>query len=157
MFVGRRFAEELEALKAQVKAVRFGETGYAYVLDGTPGKSQGTLMVHPNKEGQNLLDAKDMLEALSGRVHQVMTAVALATPDRCDVRLVTTNVAFRKLDEAEIEAYWRTGEPCDKAGAYAIQGHAAAFVAHIDGSYTGVMGLPLFETAALLRQAGYKA
>ncbi|HNA66600.1 MAG TPA: Cache 3/Cache 2 fusion domain-containing protein [Zoogloea sp.] len=59
VFVGRRFADELEALKAQVKAVRFGETGYAYVLDGTPGKSQGTLMVHPNKEGQNLLDAKD--------------------------------------------------------------------------------------------------
>ena len=59
----------------------------------------------------DLLDAKDMLEALSGKVHQVMTAVALATPDRCDVRLVTTNVAFRKLDEAEIEAYWRTGEP----------------------------------------------
>ena len=72
----------------------------------------------------DLLDAKDMLEALSGRVHQVMTAVALATPaERCDVRLVTTNVAFRKLDEAEIEAYWRTGEPCDKAGALCYPGH----------------------------------
>ena len=64
----------------------------------------------------DLLDAKDMLESLSGKVHQVMTAVALASKDRCDVRLVTTNVAFRKLDEDEIEAYWQTGEPCDKAG-----------------------------------------
>ena len=82
----------------------------------------------------DLLDAKDMLEALSGKVHQVMTAVALATPERCDVRLVTTNVAFRKLDEAEIEAYWRTGEPCDKAGAYAIQGIAGKFVSRIEGA-----------------------
>ncbi len=74
------------------------------------------------------------VEALSGKVHQVMTAVALATPERCDVRLVTTNVAFRKLDEAEIEAYWRTGEPCDKAGAYAIQGIAGKFVSRIEGA-----------------------
>ncbi|WP_439836008.1 Maf family protein [Aeromonas caviae] len=100
----------------------------------------------------DLLDAKDMLEALSGRVHQVMTAVALATPERCDVRLVTTNVAFRKLDEAEIEAYWRTGEPCDKAGAYAIQGIAGKFVSRLEGSYSAVVGLPLLETDLLIKQ-----
>jgi len=99
----------------------------------------------------DLLDAKDMLEALSGKVHQVMTAVALATPERCDVRLVTTNVAFRKLDEAEVEAYWRTGEPCDKAGAYAIQGIAGKFVSRIEGSYSAVVGLPLLETDLLIK------
>ena len=97
-------------------------------------------------------DAKRMLRALSGKTHQVMTAVALATPDRCDVRLVTTNVAFRKLDEAEIEAYWRTGEPCDKAGAYAIQGIAGKFVSRIEGSYSAVVGLPLLETDLLIKQ-----
>ncbi|MDO2949940.1 Maf family protein [Aeromonas simiae] len=99
----------------------------------------------------DLLDAKDMLEALSGRVHQVMTAVALASAGRCDVRLVTTNVAFRKLDEAEIEAYWQTGEPCDKAGAYGIQGIAGKFVSRIEGSYSAVVGLPLLETDLLIR------
>ena len=97
-------------------------------------------------------DAEQMLAALSGRSHQVMTAVALATPERCDVRLVTTNVAFRKLDEAEIEAYWRTGEPCDKAGAYAIQGIAGKFVSRIEGSYSAVVGLPLLETDLLIKQ-----
>lgn len=99
----------------------------------------------------DLLDAKDMLEALSGRVHQVMTAVALASAGRCDVRLVTTNVAFRKLDEAEVEAYWQTGEPCDKAGAYGIQGIAGKFVSRIEGSYSAVVGLPLLETDLLIR------
>ena len=69
----------------------------------------------------DLLDAKDMLESLSGKVHQVMTAVALASKESLCVRLVTTNVAFRKLDEAEIEAYWQTGEPCDKAGLMAFR------------------------------------
>ena len=97
-------------------------------------------------------DASRMLAALSGREHQVMTAVALATPERCDVRLVTTNVAFRKLDEAEIEAYWRTGEPCDKAGAYAIQGIAGKFVSRLEGSYSAVVGLPLLETDLLIKQ-----
>ncbi|PJG58146.1 Maf family protein [Aeromonas cavernicola] len=99
----------------------------------------------------DLLDAKDMLEALSGQVHQVMTAVALATAERCDVRLVTTNVAFRKLDDAEIEAYWQTGEPCDKAGAYGIQGIAGKFVSRIEGSYSAVVGLPLLETDLLIK------
>ncbi|MFM5641426.1 nucleoside triphosphate pyrophosphatase [Aeromonas veronii] len=99
----------------------------------------------------DLLDAKDMLESLSGKVHQVMTAVALASKDRCDVRLVTTNVAFRKLDEAEIEAYWQTGEPCDKAGAYGIQGIAGKFVSRIEGSYSAVVGLPLLETDLLIK------
>ncbi|WP_108649184.1 Maf family protein [Dongshaea marina] len=99
----------------------------------------------------DLTDAKDMLEMLSGTTHQVMTAIALATPHSCEVRLVVTDVTFRKLLEHEIENYWHTGEPCDKAGAYGIQGIAGKFVSRIDGSYTGVVGLPLLETDLLIQ------
>jgi septum formation protein len=98
-------------------------------------------------------DAVEMLLALSGRTHEVLTAVALAgTGER--VVVSRSSVSFRSLDAAEAAAYWTTGEPADKAGAYAIQGLGATFVAHIDGSYSGIMGLPLFETLALLREAG---
>ena len=95
-------------------------------------------------------DAIEMLLALSGRTHQVMTGVALIT-DRCDYRLSTSQVSFRRLDAAEAAAYWETGEPADKAGAYAVQGLAAAFIERIEGSYSGIMGLPLFETLQMLK------
>ncbi len=96
-------------------------------------------------------DAERMLAALSGRTHQVLTAVALATAGGCAVRLVATDVSFRVLTAGEISDYWATGEPCDKAGAYGIQGIAGKFVRRIDGSYTGVVGLPLMETDLLLQ------
>lgn len=97
-------------------------------------------------------DGLAMLRALSGRTHQVMTAVAVARG--MDVRLqpVITQVHFRPLSEAELATYWATGEPLDKAGGYAIQGLGAVFVAHIEGSYSAVVGLPLMETARLLEQ-----
>jgi len=105
-------------------------------------------------------DAKDreaeaarMLRLLSGRTHRVLTAVALATPKKAKVVLSDSRVTFRTLSRADIAAYIATGEPFDKAGGYGIQGPAAAFVSHLSGSYTGVMGLPLFETAALLHRA----
>jgi septum formation protein len=94
-----------------------------------------------------------MLGALSGRPHRVLTAVALASPG-LQVLTSTSRVTFRTLSPAECAAYWETGEPADKAGAYAIQGRAAQFIAHLEGSYSGVMGLPLYETARLLSQAG---
>lgn len=97
-------------------------------------------------------DAERMLQALSGRSHSVMTAVALVQGRREAVRLVETKVHFRPLSEAEIQAYWETGEPADKAGAYGIQGLGAIFVERLDGSYSGVVGLPLFETAELLKE-----
>jgi len=101
-------------------------------------------------------EAVDMLQALSGRVHQVMTAVALVTAAQKPlVEAVVTQVRFRSIELAEMRAYWRTGEPRDKAGGYAIQGKGAIFVQQIEGSYSGVMGLPLFETAAMLRRSGY--
>ena len=95
-----------------------------------------------------------MLQRLSGRIHEVMTAVAIA--DGCGVafRLNVSSVRFRKLTLEECNAYWETGEPHDKAGGYAVQGAAAVFIESLNGSYSGVMGLPLFETAELLRAVG---
>ena len=94
--------------------------------------------------------AQRMLERLSGCEHEVHTAVALVHPGGADARLSTSTVAFRRLEAAEIDWYWHTGEPADKAGAYAVQGFGAIFICHLSGSYSGVMGLPLFETWELL-------
>lgn len=91
-----------------------------------------------------------MLASLSGRVHQVFTAVALCTSDRQQVERRVTDVAFRILSNEEIAAYWLTGEPRDKAGGYAIQGLGAVFIEEIRGSYTNVVGLPLETTRQLL-------
>ena len=99
-------------------------------------------------------DAADMLARLAGRTHEVLTAVALRFEEHTDVEVSVSRVTLRKLRADEIERYVATGEPMDKAGAYAIQGRAAAFVTRIEGSYSGVMGLPLAETAALLARAG---
>jgi septum formation protein len=101
-------------------------------------------------------DGIAMLESLAGRTHQVLTAVALATGQGVAVRVNCSSVRFRNIERAQIEAYWETGEPRDKAGGYAIQGYGAVFVAALSGSYSGVMGLPLFETAELLSDAGIR-
>jgi len=98
--------------------------------------------------------AHEMLGKLSGREHVVHTGVALIASGTQQVVLSSTLVKFSALSREQIQAYWRSGEPQGKAGAYAIQGLGAVFVAGIGGSYTGVMGLPLFETAQLLRAAG---
>ncbi|MBF0455297.1 MAG: septum formation inhibitor Maf [Magnetococcales bacterium] len=97
-------------------------------------------------------EAEQMLERLSGRPHQVMTAIALFQPQRekIDALVVETAVWFKKVSRAEIQAYVATGEPMDKAGSYGIQGFGAFMVERIDGSYTAVVGLPLFETLSLL-------
>jgi len=99
-------------------------------------------------------EAVAMLSRLSGREHQVLTAVALAEGERVDLRISVSRVRFSRVTDAQIRAYAATGEPLDKAGAYGIQGRAACFVEHLEGSYSGVMGLPLFETADLLAQSG---
>ena len=99
-------------------------------------------------------EAVAMLTRLSGRTHQVLTGVALRTPEGVQTALSATEVQFREIRPDEARAYWQSGEPCDKAGAYAIQGLGGAFVAAIAGSYSGVVGLPVFETVELLRQAG---
>jgi septum formation protein len=99
-------------------------------------------------------DAEDMLLQLSGRSHEVLTAIALRTRGGLHSRISRSEVTFRAIAAVEARSYWETGEPCDKAGAYAIQGRAAIFIADLRGSYSGVMGLPLFETAELLSKAG---
>ena len=98
--------------------------------------------------------AIEMLSTLSGRTHQVLTAVALAISGGTQLRLSDSAVKFRSIPAEECASYWDTGEPRDKAGGYAIQGLGAVFIESVTGSYSGVMGLPLFETAELLRSAG---
>ena len=100
-------------------------------------------------------DAHRMLRGMSGREHRVLTAVTVVKADGTPMHaLSVSDVRFAVLTDNDIARYIASGEPFGKAGAYGIQGRAAAFVAHISGSYSGIMGLPLFETAALLAQAG---
>ena len=94
------------------------------------------------------------LADLSGRTHRVLTAVAVHTADGAEMLLSASEVRFRATTAAERRAYCATGEPYDKAGGYGIQGRAAVFVEHLQGSYSGVMGLPLYETATLLARHG---
>jgi septum formation protein len=101
-------------------------------------------------------DARQILTRLSGRVHQVHTAVALAFNNQIEVVLSTTVVEMMDLSVAQIEAYIASGDHRDKAGSYGIQGAAGAWIKRIEGSYTGVMGLPLYETATLLRQCDFE-
>ena len=105
---------------------------------------------------QDEADAARMLKSLSGTTHRVLTAVAVAHGRKTVAALSVSRVRFDVLSPAMVRAYVASGEPMGKAGAYAVQGRAAAFIAHISGSYSGIMGLPMFETAQLLRQVGVK-
>lgn len=144
-----------ELARAYVQRLAAQKARAAWALDSTlPVLAADTCVVLDETiygKPSGRADALRMLERLSGRVHEVMTAVALATADALDVRLSVSQVALRAIDAAEREAYWDSGEPADKAGGYAIQGRGARFIRHLEGSYSGVMGLPLFETAELLR------
>ncbi|SDN20493.1 Maf family protein [Vreelandella arcis] len=110
----------------------------------------GQILGKPDDEAH----AAGMLRLLSGRRHTVLTGVAVTGPQGMLVCSVATQVMLRDISDSEIAAYWRTGEPCDKAGSYAIQGMASVFVERIEGSHSAVVGLPLFETACLLRRQG---
>ena len=111
---------------------------------------EGRILGKPTDRKQGL----EMLNALSGREHRVLTAIALAHQARCEVRLSESRVCFRPISAVEAERYWDSGEPADKAGGYAIQGWGAVFVRELRGSYSGVVGLPLCETAQLLEEFG---
>lgn len=110
--------------------------------------SQGQVLEKPS----DLADCKRMLTQLSDQRHQVMTAVSVVSADKYKTEIVITDVWFKPLSEQEIEKYWQTGEPCDKAGSYGIQGLGGRFVTRIEGSYYAVVGLPLFETDQLLQE-----
>lgn len=104
----------------------------------------------------DLAHAHEILGRLSGRSHEVLTALAVTGLGVVDTAVSCSEVTFKTLSRAEIDAYWATGEPCDKAGAYAVQGRGAIFVRRLVGSYSGVMGLPLYELNELLLRAGIK-
>jgi septum formation protein len=138
---------------AEVKA----RTVMARRSDDLPVLAADTIVVLDGRVLGKPVDEADgvaMLSALAGRSHTVITAVAVATASRCESRLSTTNVHVRAIDVAEVRAYWATGEPSDKAGGYGIQGVGGIFVDHIEGSYSGVVGLPVAAAESLLRAFG---
>ena len=143
------YVERLARAKAQAGLTALSDTADAVVLGAdTAVVLDGRILGKPADRD----DALATLSALSGRSHQVLTAVALISRERLESRVVTSQVTFRALSQAEIEAYWASGEPQDKAGCYGIQGLAAVFVSQLQGSYSAVVGLPLCETAALLAE-----
>lgn len=145
------YVQRLAWAKAQAGLAALAAPDAAVVLGAdTSVVLHGRILGKPESRA----DALAMLAALSGQTHEVLTAVALANSQRCTVRMVSSQVRFRPLSVAEIEAYWASGEPQDKAGSYAIQGLGAVFVADLHGSFSAVVGLPLCETAALLADFG---
>ena len=135
---------------AKARAVRLRGTPLPVLAADTTVVVDGLICAKPRDRA----DGVAMLGMLSGRTHQVLTAVALATAAGVSFRLSASEVRLRVVSAAECAAYWETGEPHDKAGGYAIQGRGALFIEHLSGSYSGVMGLPLFETGELLSAAG---
>ncbi|WP_394180318.1 Maf family protein [Marinomonas posidonica] len=150
-----RMAEE----KAIAAAATFPSVFHASIPSSVIFVASDTSVVvdhHILGKPANLDDAKQMLRMLSGRSHQVMTSLCLMdlSGEHKVSTCVNTEVTFRAISDLEIEQYWRSGEPQDKAGSYAIQGHGSVFVESMCGSYSAVVGLPLFECAQLLSQFG---
>lgn len=126
-------------------------------LSSLPVLGSDTAVVHAGRilgKPRDREHAAEMLAMLSGSTHEVLTAVAVSGPVGVLEACVATRVSMREITADEIDAYWKTGEPVDKAGGYAIQGLAAVFVSRIEGSHSAVVGLPLFETAELLQRQG---
>lgn len=145
------YVERLARGKAQAGLASLSAVSEACVLGAdTAVVLDGRILGKPLDEA----DARAMLTALSGREHQVLTAVAVANRQGSEALVVSSYVRFRPIRAEEIQAYWASGEPRDKAGSYAIQGLAAIFVEALQGSYSGVVGLPLCETAELLSRFG---
>lgn len=147
-----RYVRRLALLKAQTLWHQLDAAERRPVLGADTAVAIGAQILGKPADEE---DCIRMLSALSGRTHQVFTAVALCGEGGSDLRISVSDVTFRALTVEEIREYWATGEPADKAGGYAVQGLAAAFIERIAGSYSGVMGLPLFETAQLLGSAGW--
>jgi septum formation protein len=148
------YVKRIARLKASVGWHRMGRRGLApkpVLSADTEVVLEGAVLGKP----RDAPDAIAMLGALSGRTHEVLTAVAVRWQAQLVQAVSSSRVTFRAIPKDEIERYIATGEPFDKAGGYAIQGKAAAFVQHLDGSYSGVMGLPLFETAEVLSRIGF--
>jgi septum formation protein len=151
----RAYVERVARAKARagLRAVSAGDPGAVVLSADTEVVLDDRVFGKPHDAGA----AVAMLRALSGRQHAVISVVCCASASSEDIAVCESMVRFVELDERAIAHYVATGEPFGKAGGYAIQGKAAAFIAHLSGSYSGVMGLPLFETARLLRGAGVLA
>lgn len=144
---GTECALRLARGKAAAVATRFQE---CVVLAADTVVLQGaSILGKPADAG----DFERMMKLLSGRTHQVVTAVVVHGPERVQERAVSTDVTFRELSAGEIAWYWSTNEPRDKAGGYALQGLGGTFIGRIDGSYSSVVGLPMMETVAMLEAA----
>jgi len=142
-----RLAKEKAAAGFELLSVAIKASHVVLAADTTV-VCDGKILAKP----ESLKHSKEILRQLSGREHIVMSAIGLHSRDQIQQKIVTTKVTFRALSDAEIEAYWHSGEPQDKAGSYGIQGLGAVFVEKIEGSYSNVVGLPLCETAQLLNQ-----
>ncbi|MGJ7613915.1 MULTISPECIES: Maf family protein [unclassified Variovorax] len=148
------YVQRVTALKLDAAVARLHRRGLAEapVLCADTTVALGRTILGKPEDAK---DAARMLRMLSGATHRVLTAVALQHGTQRRAALSVSRVRFAKITDAQIERYAQSGEPLGKAGAYAIQGAAAAFIEHISGSYSGIMGLPMFETAELLRGAGF--
>jgi len=146
------YVQRLAKAKAEAAAARLGDPAARVLGADTAVVLGGAILGKP----RGLAEGLAMLARLSGRRHQVLSAVALWQGGRLDTALSTSEVSFRDIPAEEARSYWESGEPADKAGGYAIQGLGAVFVERLEGSYSGVMGLPLFETAMLLQKAGVR-
>jgi septum formation protein len=148
------YVERIARTKATVGWQRMAQRG----LPPRPVLGADTEVVLDDKifgKPGDAVDAIRMLTLLSGRTHHVLTAVALTWEQSTVAEISRSAVTFRAIGRDEIERYVATGEPFDKAGAYAVQGRAATFISRIDGSYSGIMGLPLYETATALAGIGF--
>lgn len=151
----RDYVQRVTALKLDAAVARWARRGLppAPVLTSDTTVALGTeILGKPEDAAQ----AQTMLRKLSGQTHEVLTAVALQHGVQRLQALSVSKVRFMAMSDAQIAAYVASGEPFGKAGAYGVQGLAAAMIEHIEGSYSGIMGLPVFETAQLLRQIGWK-
>ena len=151
----RDYVQRVTALKLDAAVARWARRGLppAPVLTSDTTVALGTeILGKPEDAGQ----AQTMLRKLSGQTHEVLTAVALQHGAQRWQALSVSKVRFMAMSDTQIAAYVASGEPFGKAGAYGVQGLAAAMIEHIEGSYSGIMGLPVFETAQLLRQIGWK-
>jgi septum formation protein len=147
------YVRRLAAGKAEAVLSRLADEAPPAVLAAdTTVVLDGRIFGKPGDESECI----EMLGALAGRTHTVLTAVALAVEDGLRQVLDESRVTFRGIDVAERRRYWASGEPAGKAGGYAIQGYGAVFVARLEGSFSGVMGLPLYQTAQLLDAAGVR-
>jgi septum formation protein len=150
----KTYVQRVTALKLAAAQVRLARRQLppAWVLCADTTVAMGRTIFGKPEDAD---DAKRMLRALSNRPHRVITAIAMGLGDRQVMACSESWVTFADMSERDVEAYVATGEPMGKAGAYAVQGRAAAHIAHISGSYSGIMGLPLFETAQALRSMGF--